>query len=183
MELKKPHASTLVGRVETLRHGTGWSPTHMWWIKILGGHQKRGVPAQHQAPQPWVPVPGRYIPITSGYKTQQGLTQWKKNFWSPKQFFLKNLHMDLLRLTPSVLPHQWHIRRNWSTWHQSEDRETAFSLTEKGANTIVLFLNVPPIEPQSWQAGAISETPSTWLTLFTLTWRPPEALSHQTYRC
>ena len=28
------------------------------------------------------------------------------------------------------------------------------------------FLSLPPTEPQSWQVGAISKTPSTWLTLF-----------------
>ena len=34
MELKKPLESILVGGTEIQRHGTGWSHTHMWWIKI-----------------------------------------------------------------------------------------------------------------------------------------------------
>ena len=35
---------------------------------------------------------------------------------------------------------------------------------------------------QSWQTGAISEIPSTWLTLFDPSWRSPEILSYPTYR-
>ena len=29
-----------------------------------------------------------------------------RKFWGPKQFFLKNSHMDLFRVTPSELQHQ-----------------------------------------------------------------------------
>ena len=38
-----------------------------------------------------------------------------------------------------------------------------------------------PTEPQSWQAGAIFETLSTWLTLFAPPWKSPEILSHPIY--
>ena len=40
----------------------------------------------------------------------------------------------------------------------------AFYWTEWQAEAILLFLNIPPIKPHTWQAGVISETPSTWLT-------------------
>ena len=36
-----------------------------------------------------------------------------------------------------------------------------------------------PTEPQSWQAGAITETLSTWLSLFAPLWRSLETTSHQ----
>ena len=39
-------------------------------------------------------------------------------------------------------------------------------LALRQAEAIVPFLIPPPTEPQSWQAGAIYETPSIWLTLF-----------------
>ena len=52
---------------------------------------------------------------------------------------------------------------------------------EAEVSGIVPFLNLPPVEPQSWQAGAISETPSTWLTLFDPPWRSPEIPFHSTY--
>ena len=43
------------------------------------------------------------------------------------------------------------------------------------------FSEPSPTEPQSWQVGAISETISTWLTLFAPPWRIPETISHPTY--
>ena len=47
--------------------------------KNSGGiSQEQGVLAPHQAPQPRVPVPGRYISTTSSCKIQLGLSQWKK---------------------------------------------------------------------------------------------------------
>ena len=49
------------------------------------------------------------------------------------------------------------------------------------AEAIVPFLNPPHRETQSCQAGAISETPSTWLTLFDPPWRSPETLPHPNY--
>ena len=46
----------------------------------------------------------------------------------------------------------------------------------KVAETTVHFLNPPLTETQSQQVRTISETSSTWLTLFMLLWRFPEAL-------
>ena len=47
--------------------------------KNSGGiSQEQGVPTPHQALKPKVPVPGRYVPTTSGCKNQQGLSWWKK---------------------------------------------------------------------------------------------------------
>ena len=55
-------------------------------------------------------------------------------------------------------------------------------LGQRQAEAIVPFLNPPPTKTQSQKEGAISETPSTWLTLFALPWRSQEALSHPNYR-
>ena len=57
----------------------------------------------------------------------------------------------------------------------------AFFQTERQAEAIVPFLSPSPTEPQSQQVGAITETPSTWLTLFAPPWRSPETPSHPTY--
>ena len=55
--------------------------------------------------------------------------------------------------------------------HQGESCGAAFSQREVLAEDIVPFLSPTsptptPTEPQSWQVGATSETPATWLTLF-----------------
>ena len=42
------------------------------------GYLRRGIPAPHQTTQPRVPVPGRYIPINSGFKNQWGLGHQKE---------------------------------------------------------------------------------------------------------
>ena len=54
------------------------------------------------------------------------------------------------------------------------------SPSQKGRQ-LPLFWTFSPMESQSWQAGAISETPSTGLTLFATTWGSPETLSHPNY--
>ena len=60
---------------------------------------------------------------------------------------------------------------------------TPFSQTERQAEATVPFLNPPPREPQSQQAGAISETPSTWLIPFGPPWISTDTLPHPNYRC
>ena len=47
-------------------------------------------------------------------------------------------------------------------------------MASRRAEAIVPFLTPPPAQPQNWQAGAIFETPSIWLTLFDPTWRTLE---------
>nr|KAF6425249.1 hypothetical protein HJG59_009292 [Molossus molossus] len=78
----------------------------MWWIKIrtvphLGRSflRSEGVPISQQAPQLRVPVPGREVPITSGWKNQQEL---KLRMLEPQAVPHKG-PMDLPRLTPSGL--------------------------------------------------------------------------------
>ena len=105
---------------------------------------------------------------------------------SSRQFLGKNPHMNLLRLTPSELQH-WGSRLKGTSATQEETEDsgskvsTAFSQAEGWAEAIIPFLNPSPTEPQSQQAGAISETPSTWLTLFAPPRRSPETPSHPTY--
>lgn len=56
--------------------------------------EERGVLAPHQGPQPRVPVLGREVPITSGYKNQQELTLSEtQGYRSPRKFLLKGLRM------------------------------------------------------------------------------------------
>ena len=83
----------------------------------------------------------------------------------------------LLGLTPSELQH-WGSSLKGTSGTQGGTEVTGikagagrqfFSQTEWQAKAIVPYLNPPPhgaTEPQSQQAGDISETPSTWLTLF-----------------
>ena len=101
MELKKPRPSRLVGGVETQNRLVSYS--HVVDKNSEGISQEQGVPAPHQDPQPRVPVPGREVPTTSGWGKKKKKKRWsrERNFWSPKQFLLKNPHTDLLRLTPS----------------------------------------------------------------------------------
>ena len=73
------------------------------------------------------------------------------------------------------------IQEETGVWHQGESWGTPFSHTERQAEAIVPFLNHSVTQPQSWQAGATSEAPSTLLTLFAPPWRSPEALPHPTY--
>ena len=58
------------------------------------GYLRRGIPAPHQTTQPRVPVPGRYIPINSGRKTQWGLGQQKK-LWDYEECPFKGPTVDL----------------------------------------------------------------------------------------
>ena len=44
------------------------------------------------------------------------------------------------------------------------------------------FSEPSPTEPQNQQAGVVSQTPSTWLTLFSLLWRSPETLYRPSYQ-
>ena len=113
-----------------------------------------------------------------------------RNSWSPKQFSLKNPHMDLLRLTPSEPQHWGSSLKSTSgiqgeteinVWHQGESWGTALSQTVRCVGAIVPFLNPPPTESQSQQAGSISETSSAWLILFVLPWNSPETLSYPSF--
>ena len=71
--------------------------------------------------------------------------------------------------------------RNFIVQHQGESYGVAFSQTEVLAEDIILFVSPPPTEPQSQQAGAISETPSAWLTLFSPPWWFSEVLPHPNF--
>ena len=84
----------------------GWSHIHVWWIKIQEGYRGSEESQPHTRP----PSPG------SQCQEEKSPNFWlqkpagteavdDRNFWSPKQFPLKNPHTDLLRLMPSEL--QW----------------------------------------------------------------------------
>ena len=113
---------------------------------------------------------------------------------SPHTFWLQNLvETELVEITsgvPSSSPWRTPIQTyldslllSASTWETAwkapvacreeleclasrQELGTASSQTERWAEAIVPFLNPPSTEPQSWQAGTISETPSTWPALF-----------------
>ena len=82
--------------METLK---GLAPHPHAVVKNSGGlPQEWGVPVPHQGPQPRVPMSGELLVANTG-----GNWVGERKYWSPKQFLLKNLHTDLLRLTPSEL--------------------------------------------------------------------------------
>ena len=56
--------------------------------------QEQRIPASDQTTQPRVPMPGRSASITSGYKIQWGLGQWKK-LWDSQESPLKGPTADL----------------------------------------------------------------------------------------
>ena len=83
----------------------GWSHSHVWWIKIQEGYLKSEESQPHTRP----PSPGFQCqedksPEILAAKKSRDLVGGR-NFQSPKQFHLKNPHMNLLRLTPSELQH------------------------------------------------------------------------------
>ena len=91
-----------------------------------------------------------------------------RNFWSPTQFLLTHTQTHLLRPTPSELQHWGSSLKGTSGTH----RETG-SVWHQGTH------HCPSSKPSPHTAGkhAISETPSTWLTLFDLPWRSLETAS------
>ena len=104
-----------------------------------------------------------------------------RNCWDPMQFLLKNPHTDSPTQTHSLWApvtgwwlerHQWYTGRNWSAWDQAGRGHCPFSEPSPHRTT----------ESQSQEVDAISETSSTWLTLFALLWISLEALSHSSYR-
>ena len=108
----------------------------------------RGVQAPHKGPHPSVPVPGREVPITSSCKHQWGLRLRETEcFYRALQAYGEEL--------------------NFLASGQ-ELEGAAFSQTEVLAEDTVPLISSPP--SQSQQACAISETPSTWLALFTQPW-------------
>ena len=145
------------------------------------------MPAPHQGPKSRILLARKKVPIISGYKNQWGLSQWKKLLES------QAVHLNKVasRLTQThslwapawgkqLKRHQWHTGRNWRVWHQGTSSGTAFSQKERQTEAVVPSFSPHPTESQSQQADAISETPSTWLTLFAQTWRFPETPSHPT---
>ena len=77
----------------------------MWWINIQQEYLRskeyqtytRSTSTEFQCPED--KSPQLLTAKTSGDCVG------RRNFWSPKQFLLKNTHTDLLRLTPSELQH------------------------------------------------------------------------------
>ena len=145
--------------------------------KNSGGiSQEQGDP--HQAHQPRIPVLGRWVPTTSGCKNQWGLSLGKK-LLEPQAVPLKEpthrlTYSDSLALSSSTGVAAW--RAPVAHW------EKVKCLAWGWAQAIVLFLSPLPTEPWGWQAGAIFDTPLTWLILFDPPWRSPETLPHPTYR-
>ena len=120
MEIKKPHASRLVGGVQMR---TGWSLTHMWWIKIWEGYLRSEKPPPHRSPC----SPGFQFQEDKSQKlldaktSEEGLSG--RSYQSPKQFLLKNPHTDWPTQTYSLWTSTWRqqlegtsgIHWNWET--------------------------------------------------------------------
>ena len=150
MELKKPHPSRLVGGH---RCRTGWSHTHMWWIKIQEGYLGS---EESQT---------RTSPLSPGFQYQVDK--------SPQLLAAKTSGVELVEKTSRALSssswrthtqthslwapvpgrwlegHQCHVGGSWGVWHHGEQRPLS------------LFWVIPP---QSQQTSVVSKIPSTRLT-------------------
>ena len=112
----------------------------------------------------------------------------RQRFLESHVFLLKGLCTDLLGLVllgAQVLGQQ-HERLIRDTWGETElsgfgvmAERPAFSQTNAGRDCCCF---AEPFPPYRWHVGTISESPSTWLMLFTLPWRLPEAQTHPTCR-
>ena len=82
IELKKPHPSKLV---EGAQMQNRLVPYSYVLEKNSGGISwEQGVPAQHQAPQHRVLVPGRKVPTTSGCKNPAGIELVEETSEAPR---------------------------------------------------------------------------------------------------
>ena len=87
--------------------------------------------------------------------------------------FLKNSHkVNLFRLTPSEFQHWGSSLKGTSSIQGGAEVSDI-----KASRGHCPFSKLPP---HSWQAGALSETPSTWLTLFDPPWISPGIPFHPT---
>ena len=84
----------------------------------------------------------------------------------------------LLRLTPSELQHRGSsVKGTSGIWKETEASGIKARAggqlfhRQKGRQRHMSFFYPSTAESQSWQAGGISETPSTWLTLFAPPWK------------
>ena len=82
----------------------------------------------------------------------------------------------LLRLAPSELQH-WRSRLKGTSGIQGETEVSGIGMSRGHC----LFTECPHHPPTELIGCAISETPSTWLTLFDLPWRLQETLPHLNY--
>ena len=141
--------------------------------KSGGISQERGVPAPHQAPSPGFQCQEDKSPQLLTAKTSRGLSLWKK-LLEPQAVPLKEPHMGLLRLSPSELQHQGGSLKG-----------TGGVLGEAEVSDISVSRGRCPFsEPshcRATQAGAVSEAPSIWLTMFDLPLRFPQKSTHPIY--
>ena len=98
-ELKKSHPLRLVGEAQ-MRNGQSY--THVWWVKIWEGYLGTKESEPHtRLPSPWFQCQEDKSVQLLATKTS-GDRVGKRNFWSSKQFLLKNLHMDSPTQTHSL---------------------------------------------------------------------------------
>ena len=142
----------------------------MWWIKIQEGYLRS------KESQPHTQAQGsnarKIDPYNFWLWKPAGIELVKETAGAPKQFLLKNPHMgsDSVPLSFSTGVAAWKAPVVY--------REELKYLASRWAEAIVPFLK---LHPQSQQAGAISENPSTWLTVFDQPWRFPETRTHPPY--
>ena len=91
--------------------------------------------ARSPSPTPGPPAQGSNARKISPHNfwMQKNSGDWvsRRHFWSPKQFLLKNPHMDsptqthsLWTLVPGwqIEGYQWYAGEGWGVWHQGEQR-------------------------------------------------------------
>ena len=148
--------------------------------KISGGisdaevpPEERGVPNPHQVPKPRVPVPGREVLVTSGCENQQRLWLRQRESGSSSLTACAQTYSNSLALSSSTGTVAWKtpggLASRWELQGQLSPRQKWWQ------RPLFIFW---ACHTQSLQAGAISESPSTWLTLFSLPERFPETPPH-----
>ena len=133
MELKKPHASRLVGGAETW---IGQIPHPHVVDKNSGGiSQEWGVPASHQAS----PAPaqdssaGKINPHNFWLQNPVGIELVEELLESGEPTHGLTQTHSLCAPAPGgqLEKHQWHTGRNWSMWHQGRSWGTTFPKIER----------------------------------------------------
>ena len=143
------------------------------YLGTRGPSWEQGVPASHQDPQPWVPVPETEVPIISGCENQQRLwVSEKYGFSSPRHScLLKGLHGLTHWQTHSLWApavgqqfkrYQGHTGRNWSIWLQGKIWKRKLSPRQKCWQGHCSFAEPSPCKHRL----APYAFPSTQLTLF-----------------
>ena len=151
----------------------GWSHASMRWKKI--GRDISG--ARSHSPIPGSPAQGssawNISPHNFWLQKPEGIKSVEEILESQEVPLNETTQTNLFRLTLYVFQHRG---SSFKGTRGTQGENEVYSI--KVSRGHCSFSKPSPWQSQSWQAGAISETPSTWLTLFDLPGRSTETPSH-----